>query len=135
MELVPCGPQGDGFPVACNKQWLVTAAPYIRIGLLLLKEVLAVYHVPLPIAQTLNLLANDVNLHARYIDGALNFVSACCRAGGVDKALERCEPVSASLGAVSREAELRTLDRSPSASKEAYASLKAVLTAHGHWDK
>lgn len=136
MEMVPCGPDGNGFAVCCNKQWLVKAAPYIKVGLIILKEVMAVYHLPLPIAHTLNLLQNDCNLHSKYINGALNFVTSASQADALGKKSEMIENVViACLDDVDRAAEVRSLDRSTTAAKEAYANIKGVLTAHGYWNK
>jgi hypothetical protein len=132
MEMVPCGPDGNGFAVSCNKAWLVKAAPYIKIGLILLKEVLATYHLPLPIAHALNLLENNVDLHSKYIDGALNFVTSACSAS-IGQAINK--EVTVCLDATDRITELRSLDLSPGAAKEAYAKVKEVLTAHGYWSK
>jgi len=133
MEMVPCGPDGNGYAVSCNKAWLVKAAPYIKVGLLLLKEVMATYHLPLPIASTLNMLASDSHLHAKFIDGALNYVTSSCRASALGKAHDELDAVLACLDATDRVTELKSVDRSPAAAKEAYNSVKNVLTAHNYW--
>jgi hypothetical protein len=53
MQIAPCGPDGKtGFALTCPKEWVVKAAPYIKIGLILLKEVLATYLIPLPIGES-----------------------------------------------------------------------------------
>lgn len=135
MEMVPCGPDGNGYAVSCNKAWLVRAAPYIKVGLLLLKEVMATYHLPLPIASTLNMLASDSHLHAKFIDGALNYVTSSCRSSALDKAQDTFDSVIACLDATDRVTEMQSVDLSPAAAKEAYNSVKNVLTAHNYWNK
>jgi hypothetical protein len=135
MEMVPCGPNGDGYPITCNKAWLIKAAPYIKVGLILLKEVLSVYHLPLPIASTLNMLSSDASLHSKFIDGALNYVTSTCRANALDKAVVGFDDAIACLDSTDRVSEMKCVDLSPSAAKEAYHSVKSVLSSHDYWNK
>lgn len=77
-RIVNCGPDGKGYEITCNREWIVKAAPFIKLGLLVLKEVLGTFHVPLPIAPFLNILENNFAIHSAFIDSSLKFVADQC---------------------------------------------------------
>jgi hypothetical protein len=66
MQIAPCGPDvKTGFVLTCLKERVVKAAPYIKLGLILLKEVLATYLIPLPIAEAREQVARREELWSR----------------------------------------------------------------------
>jgi hypothetical protein len=73
-QIAPCGPKGKGYKITMTKQWVLDAAPVLRVGLVLLKVALLASGLPLPVPDLCTALA-DKAMHSKYLDAALQLVS------------------------------------------------------------
>ena len=69
-RLAPCSKDGKGYTITVTKQWVKTAAPVLRVGLVLVKPALSEHGIPLPIPDLPALLGDVSGLHAKYLDAA-----------------------------------------------------------------
>lgn len=72
-QVARCGPEGKGYEINVTKQWVLDAAPVLRVGLLLLKVALLAGGLPLPVPDISPLL-QDAGVQAKYLDAALSLV-------------------------------------------------------------
>jgi hypothetical protein len=72
-QIAPCGPKGKGYKITMNKQWVLDAAPVLRVGLLLVKLALLASGLPLPIPDLCSVLVGTA-MHAQYLNAALHLV-------------------------------------------------------------
>jgi hypothetical protein len=73
-QLAPCGPKGKGYKITMTKQWVLDAAPVLRVGLVLLKLALMASGLPLPVPDLCPALI-DKAMHVRYLNAALDVVA------------------------------------------------------------
>ena len=73
-QIAPCGPNGQGYPICVTKQWVVKAAPVLRVGLVLVKVALLASGLPLPVPDLSSVLVGS-KMHAQYLDAALQLVA------------------------------------------------------------
>jgi serine/threonine protein kinase len=73
-QLAPCGPKGKGYKITMTKQWVLDAAPVLRVGLVLLKVALLASGLPLPVPDLCSALV-DKAMHSKYLDAALQLVT------------------------------------------------------------
>jgi hypothetical protein len=73
-QLAPCGPKGKGYKITMTKQWVLDAAPVLRVGLVLLKVALMASGLPLPVPDFCTMLV-DTAMHSKYLDAVLKLVS------------------------------------------------------------
>jgi serine/threonine protein kinase len=76
QQLAPCGPKGKGkgYKITVTKQWVLDAAPVLRVGLVLLKVALVASGLPLPVPDLCSMLVGNA-MHSQYLDAALQLVS------------------------------------------------------------
>jgi hypothetical protein len=72
-QLAPCGPQGKGYKITMTKQWVLDAAPVLRVGLVLLKLALMATTLPLPVPDLCSALIDNA-MHVQYLNAALHLV-------------------------------------------------------------
>lgn len=130
-QIAPCGPEAKGYPINVTKQWLLDAAPVLRVGLVLVKTALVLSGLPLPVPD-LNALLVDNAMHVQYLDTALGEVSRSASAlnsaesattqvlGAID-----AHDNSQLVGVQGAEAEARLQE----GSRKAYETIKEVLKA------
>jgi serine/threonine protein kinase len=75
-QIAPCGPKGKGkgYKITMTKQWVLDAAPVLRVGLVLVKVALLASGLPLPVPDLCSALA-EKGMHAQYLNAALHVVS------------------------------------------------------------
>jgi hypothetical protein len=73
-QIAPCGPKGKGYKVTMTKEWVLNAAPVLRVGLVLLKLALLASGLPLPVPDLCSALV-DKAMHIQYLNAALHIVS------------------------------------------------------------
>jgi hypothetical protein len=73
-QIAPCGPKGKGYKITTTKQWVLDAAPVLRVGLVLLKVALLASGLPLPVPDLSSLLVGS-KVHAQYLNAALQLVT------------------------------------------------------------
>jgi uncharacterized coiled-coil DUF342 family protein len=73
-QIAPCGPNGGGYKITAPRQWVLDAAPVLRVGLVLVKVALLASGLPLPVPDLCSGLA-DKAMHSKYLDAALQLVS------------------------------------------------------------
>jgi hypothetical protein len=72
-QLAPCGPKGKGYKITMTKQWVLDAAPVLRVGLVLLKLALMATNLPLPVPDLCSALIDNA-MHVQYLNAALHLV-------------------------------------------------------------
>lgn len=73
-QIAPCGPKGKGYKITATKQWVIDAAPVLRVGLVLVKLALMASGLPLPVPDLCTALVGSA-MHTKYLDAALQLVS------------------------------------------------------------
>jgi serine/threonine protein kinase len=73
-QLAPCGPSGKGYKITMTKQWVLDAAPVLRVGLVLVKVALLASGLPLPVPDLCSALVGCA-VHCKYLDAALQLVA------------------------------------------------------------
>ena len=73
-KLASCGTKGKGIKIESYKDWVIKAAPLLKIGLILLKIGLLSAGIPLPLAGISEMFSNDSILSSKYIDSAFQLI-------------------------------------------------------------
>jgi serine/threonine protein kinase/GTPase SAR1 family protein len=71
LQIVPCGPQGQGYQFRRMREWVKAAAPVLLVGLSLLQLGLTSSGIPIPIPG-ISQLFDTVNTYQNYIDAAIS---------------------------------------------------------------
>ena len=74
LQLVRCGPEGKGYPVSVTKEWLKKAAPYLEVGLAMLRIALhGATGITLPLANIQSVTADTIS-STQYLQSAFTLM-------------------------------------------------------------
>jgi serine/threonine protein kinase len=79
--IVKCGPDGHGYPVSINQEWVKRAAPVLRISLMVLQVAAAAAGIPIPIAGVLSNVIADIAASDAFVQIAFDRLK---EADGID---------------------------------------------------
>ena len=93
-QVAICGPEGLGYRIEVTKQWVLDAAPVLRVGLVLLKLALMTSGIPIPVPD-LSPMCRNIGLQTKYLQDTLGLIGGVnLDASKVDSALETIDEIA-----------------------------------------
>jgi hypothetical protein len=119
------GPKGVGYTVVESREWLVKAAPLIRMGLMVAKIAAATYGIPLPIPLPSSPSSSDISImdlidnHIREIDQEISKLT--------DDVVANSDSIKALNEAIKRGDDISSQSRFVEATGAAYEALYRLV--------